>query len=183
MLSALRCPSDGTGHNMKLNKNQAQFIGTEVALTNYKGVIGDPNMGGGGYGSADTHGEDQNNGMFWRRSWKNPIHVRDVLDGTSNTFMIGEDVPKFNYHSAWFFSNGDYCSCHRPLNFFAKPPPPDDATGHHHWPRDMGFRSQHPGISQFALVDGSVRGVRQNIDRDQYRAFCTRAGGESIASE
>lgn len=180
VLNNLMCPSDGTGHNRVPNNWQAQQHNSLSGLTNYKGVIGDPNMGGGGVGSADNHNGPMNNGLFWRQSWQNPVNFRDILDGLSSTLMIGEDVPKWNYHSAWFFSNGDYCSCHRPINFFAKPAPPNNATGQNFWPRDMGFRSQHPGVCQFAAADGSIHALRENIDHTQYRALCTRAGGETV---
>jgi prepilin-type N-terminal cleavage/methylation domain-containing protein len=178
MLPILQCPSDGTGFNKQLSDKQAQWDNPPVfvAVTNYKGVIGDPNMGDGGVGSTDTHGGSPNNGLFWRMSFMHPVNFGQITDGLSNTLMIGEDVPKFNYHSAWFFSNGDYCSCHRPLNFFAKPAPTSFGT----WPRDMGFRSQHANVVQFALADGSVHALRDNIDHTQYRALCTRAGGEQV---
>jgi hypothetical protein len=180
IVSALICPSDGTGHNKQTNEFQAQWGGTKVALTNYKGVIGDPNMGGGGVGSSDEHNNSPNNGLFWRRNYRHPVNFAQITDGLSNTLMIGEDVPWFNFHSTWFYSNGDYCSCHRPLNFFAKPPPPNDAHGPETWPRDMGFRSQHPGVVQFAYADASVHVLRSNIDHTNYRALCTRALGETV---
>ncbi len=177
IVQALICPSDGTGFNKELSSLQAQWDNEPVALTNYKGVIGDPNMGGGGVGTADLHNVSPNNGLFWRMNYQHPVNFAQITDGLSNTLMIGEDVPKYNYHSAWFYSNGDYCSCHRPLNFFAKPAPTNNST----WPRDMSFRSQHPGAVQFAIADGSVQIVRDNVDFSHFRALCTRAGGETIA--
>ena len=117
-----------------------------------------------------------NNGLFWRMSYQHPVNFRDILDGLSNTLMIGEDVPKYNYHSAWFFSNGDYCSCHRPLNYLPKTAP----TGPGSWPTDMSFRSLHPNLVQFAAADGSVKSLRDNVDFTQYRALCTRAGAETV---
>jgi prepilin-type processing-associated H-X9-DG protein len=89
--------------------------------------------------------------------------------------MIGEDVPFYNYHSAWLYANGDYCSCHAPLNYFPHPPQPA------YWPNAMGFRSYHPTGANFCVADGSVRIVRQGLNHRTYRALCTRHGGETVS--
>jgi prepilin-type N-terminal cleavage/methylation domain-containing protein len=176
ILPVLTCPTDGTGRNIALSTAQYQWIGTPMALSNYKGVIGDPNMGNGwpGMGSADLHATSPNNGMFWRNSWQNPVKFSQITDGLSNTLMIGEDIPAHNNHSAWTYSNGSYCSCHAPLNYFPNPPTPDN------WPTVMGFRSLHPGIVQFVAADGSVHALSDALDHDVYRGLCTRAGGEAV---
>ncbi len=175
VLDVLRCPSDGLSERIKTD--QFQWSGTPMAVTNYKGVIGDPNMGNGwpGMGSADTHNVSPNNGMFWRESFRGAYSFAGITDGLSNTLMIGEDIPYHNNHSAWSYSNGDYCSCHAPLKFMPKPPDPNN------WPRVMGFRSLHPGIVQFSKADGSVQTVAQTVDHNVYRAACTRGGGESTS--
>jgi hypothetical protein len=176
ILSVLTCPTDGTGSNLRLSTAQFQWIGVPMAVANYKGVIGDPNMGNGwpGMGSTDLHTTSPNNGMFWRHSWQHPVMFSALTDGLSNTLMIGEDIPSQNNHSAWSYSNGNYCSCHVPLNFFPLPPIPDD------WARVIGFRSQHPGIVQFVAADGSVHPLSEGLDHDLYRGLCTRAGGEAV---
>ena len=92
--------------------------------------------------------------------------------GTSNTLMVGEDVSAQNWHSAMYFSNGDYASCHQPINKFVNPPTRSA------WPQIMSFRSMHTGGANFALADGSVVFVRQSIDFAGYRALCTRNQGE-----
>ncbi|MDG3003347.1 DUF1559 domain-containing protein [Paludisphaera mucosa] len=48
---------------------------------------------------------------------------------------------------------------------------------------NMGFRSMHPGGAQFAMVDGSVRYIRDQIDKAAYRALATRAGGEVVGAD
>ena len=42
------------------------------------------------------------------------------------------------------------------------------------------FGSQHTGGAQFALADGSVRFISENVDRNVSRALGTRAGGEVV---
>ncbi|MEM9657696.1 MAG: DUF1559 domain-containing protein, partial [Planctomycetota bacterium] len=102
-----------------------------------------------------------------------PISFRQIADGLSNTYMVGEDVPGHNYHSAAFYSNGDYASCHAPLNFKPEPPIPVQ------WPDVMSFRSEHVGGAHFAMADASVQFVGEDIDYCLYRAASTKAGGES----
>ena len=99
-----------------------------------------------------------------------------ITDGTSNTFMLGEDVVKYNNHSTAFYSNGDYASCHGPPNFMPKPPDADN------WPNAITFRSMHPAGLQFAFADGSVRFVRNEVDTAVWQALATRAG-EEVATE
>ncbi len=42
------------------------------------------------------------------------------------------------------------------------------------------FRSDHPGGVNFAFVDGNVRFISNEIDRNLYKALSTRDGGEMI---
>jgi prepilin-type N-terminal cleavage/methylation domain-containing protein/prepilin-type processing-associated H-X9-DG protein len=48
---------------------------------------------------------------------------------------------------------------------------------------NMGFRSLHPEGANFAMVDGSVRFVRDGISVPTYRALATRAGGEVVGAD
>ena len=173
-LSVLPCPSDGSAH--QLSRTQFQWETIEVALTSYKGVIGDTTIG---YpisihaGSLpDCHASGGCNGLFFRTNYREPQGLANVLDGTSNTFMVGEDVPLHNDHSAAFYSNTDWASCHAPLNFLPKPPTPQD------WPNVISFRSRHPGGANFALADGSVRFIANSIEHRLYRGLSTKSGGE-----
>ena len=104
--------------------------------------------------------------------------MRRVSDGTSNTFLIGECVPRVDLHSAAFFSDGDWASCYSQLNFF----PQDQSI---QWLKDnwfevRGFRSLHPGVVHFAMADASVQSITEGIDHSIYRALSTREGGEVV---
>jgi prepilin-type N-terminal cleavage/methylation domain-containing protein/prepilin-type processing-associated H-X9-DG protein len=173
-LGVLTCPSDPS--SSQLSTAQYQVNGVPAALTNYKGCIGDSNMGGGNpsAGTPDNHNNTLARGIFFRNNYQVPVKIDHVRDGTTNTFLIGEDVPEHNNHSAAFYSNGDYSSCHMPLNYFPNPKEPD------YWPRTISFRSRHPGGAHFAMADGSVRFVNQGIEFATYLALSTRAMGEVI---
>lgn len=173
----LNCPSDESSR--ELSKVQFQLEGVEVALTNYKGCIGDTRMGGSASAfpgtEPDCHNNTPCNGSFWRNMYLNPVSTADFPDGLSNTFLIGEDVPEQNHHSAWFYSNGDYSSCHTPPNFFEDPTLPSFYPNKpSFWPNAISFRSRHPGGLHFSLGDGSARFISQNISHANYRAFATR---------
>ncbi|MFO0911161.1 MAG: DUF1559 domain-containing protein [Isosphaeraceae bacterium] len=47
----------------------------------------------------------------------------------------------------------------------------------------FGFRSMHPGGANFLFGDGSVRFLKDTIDRRVYRSLGTRAGGEVISAD
>jgi prepilin-type N-terminal cleavage/methylation domain-containing protein/prepilin-type processing-associated H-X9-DG protein len=181
-LPFLNCPSDPA--SLEISVLEYQWGGKRVALTSYKGVIGDTRMGGTSSvhqgTEPDCHNTTKCNGIFYRNNYQEPIKRRKIKDGTSNTFMIGEDVPLYNHHSAAYYANGDYCSCHGPVNYM---PPYDgrNAQDPYHandWWNAMTFRSRHPGGANFCLVDGSVQYVNDTISHPTYRALCTKSGNE-----
>jgi prepilin-type N-terminal cleavage/methylation domain-containing protein/prepilin-type processing-associated H-X9-DG protein len=178
-LTLFRCPSDRTSEQTMTVF--FQWDPRPVAITNYKGVIGDTKMGGNASihmgTTPDCHNTTGCNGVFYRNVYQEKQRMANILDGTSNTLLIGEDLPFHNYHSALFYSNGEYSSCHAPLNYMPSPPTPYD------WWNVISFRSLHPQGANFARADGSVRFLRQGIDHPTYRAACTKAGGEVVNIE
>ncbi len=176
-LDVLHCPADPSV--LELNDQHRQLLEIKVAQTSYKGVLGDSQMGGGSSlfpgTTPDCHATTGCNGLFYRNNYQEPIELKDVTDGLSRTWMVGEEVPEHNWNTAAYFANGDYGSCHVPLNFFPEPPTPL------FWPNVYSFRSRHPGGAHFCLADTSVRFVSEgSIDQDLYRALSTRAGEEVV---
>jgi prepilin-type N-terminal cleavage/methylation domain-containing protein len=201
-LSVLQCPSDASVR--LLSTQQWEFNNCNVSLTSYKGVMDDSfvnELGGGTWKNDDPKEFQSGNytepvpggwttqrdcsrdtrcrGIFFRQSFQRPVKISTVTDGTSKTFMIGEDVPEYNWHSAAFYSNGDWGSCNTPLNYgFSYPDPAIFA--HDVWADAQGFRSRHPGGVQFCEADGSVRFVTDSVDNVLYRTSCTRNGNELV---
>ena len=175
-IKVIECPSDR--QSKRIETNQAQWGGVEVAVTNYKGVIGDTRMGGAASihqgTEPDCHNVTGCNGLFYRNNYQDQVRLAVITDGTAHTFMVGEDVPFHNIHSAAYFANGDYASCHGPLNYFPNPPTPSV------WQNMISFRSRHPSGGQFCLADGSVHFIAQNISHTLYRQLSTKADGESV---
>jgi prepilin-type processing-associated H-X9-DG protein len=176
-----RCPSDPTDPN---TPNAANWS-TPAAPTSYKGVAGNnwawgnftytPPIGG-------NNGLDQGNGIFWRADVKRKLTMQQLSegDGTSNTFMIGEDMRQFNYHNAWCYSNGSTGTCAIPPNLGTTLiEPPGINVTYTNWPNVYSFRSKHSGGLQFAMGDGSVRFVNDSIDLTVYRYAASWNGGEA----
>ncbi|MCA9246153.1 MAG: DUF1559 domain-containing protein [Planctomycetales bacterium] len=177
-LNVLMCPSDPSVR--ELSTDQWQWKGVPVATTSYKGVMGDSIMGNtSAFGGTPycNDGAYECNGIMWRNSYQWPTRFSSMRDGTSNTLLIGEDVPAHNWHSMWTYSNGDTSSTYAPLNFM--PDPPDPAM----WWEMRGFRSLHSGGASFCFADGSVKFLSEAIAQDVYRGLSTRNGGEIISAD
>jgi prepilin-type N-terminal cleavage/methylation domain-containing protein/prepilin-type processing-associated H-X9-DG protein len=126
-------------------------------------------------------------GMFWRATYiRGGVKLREVTDGTSKTFLIGESSPEDGNSPAWS-SDGDWAITAVQLNWDWRTageclgpngPNPGIRTC---WPRIRGFRSYHPGGAHFAFTDGSVSFINDSINHLAYRAMSTRQKGEVIA--
>ena len=120
-MQTLHCPSDSS--SLVNSTNQYELEGIEVALGNYKGSIGDDQIGGTSsvhQGSMpDCHRTRNCPGFFWRHRYLSPINFKKVTDGLSHTFMVGEDVPAQNWHSCAFFGNGCLRHLRRPAELLS----------------------------------------------------------------
>jgi len=202
-IAVLQCPSDSSEKRVRDDQSEWRNPPTLVAVTNYKGVADDTFLGqtfGGSVGNNgpgikyisgpytepapiyagpnDCHNNLRCRGIFFRQSWQRPVKISSITDGTSHTFMIGEDLPDYNNHSTAYYGNGDWCSCNLPLNNLLNVSPAN--LNLEHWWDQQSFRSRHPGGAQFCMADGSVRFVAENIDNQTYRVACSRNGDEPL---
>jgi prepilin-type N-terminal cleavage/methylation domain-containing protein/prepilin-type processing-associated H-X9-DG protein len=116
-------------------------------------------------------------GIFWRYTYaRGGVKMKEVTDGTSHTFLIGEASPVDGNSAAWS-SEGDWAVTGVAINFdwesYAACLPAGAC-----WWNMRGFRSYHPGGVQFAFVDGSVRFIPDGIDHPIYRALSSREKGD-----
>jgi prepilin-type N-terminal cleavage/methylation domain-containing protein/prepilin-type processing-associated H-X9-DG protein len=183
----LTCPSDDS---TKPSSDLWYWERIPIGVTNYKGCIGDHGMSDGvsiyttipaGFGSTpDCHNTAETNGLFCRNSFNNPITLEMITDGQSNTLMVGENVVSQDYHSAAFFSDGDFATAGVPINTFIEGLDVQQIKNPPNWIPGRGFKSMHPGGAQFAMADGSTRFVSEGVDGVAYRAAATRAGDEAV---
>lgn len=110
-------------------------------------------------------------------NYRAKTRVASILDGTSNTFLLGETdftprgVPSNSYGGVWSYGFIGYSwgTTFHPFN------------KHDHTSTVYGaFRSQHPGGACFAYCDGSTQFLAEDIAATVYTGLSTRAGGEIL---
>jgi len=183
-IKTYQCPSDG---RTSVAKADATNLGGSYLLgqTNYKGVAGNnwawgsfiytPPTGGG------NNGLDAGNGLFYRSDYTRPLKLVEITDGTSNTFMVGEDVPRYNNHCSWPFFNHGTGTCAIPLNNGMTAGQPGFANPGD-WPNVYSFRSLHTNGANFGFADGSVKFITTSIDLLTYRNLATYGAGEVLGN-
>ena len=129
------------------------------------------------YSETGTHGGFALQGILGgNNSWKK---MRDITDGTSNTFLLGElSWNNANCYRTWVRggaggTNGAIPTSKNVIN-------PINLTRYNgsNLFNDVSFGSQHPGGCNFALADGSVTFVQESINMDVYKATASCDGGE-----
>lgn len=166
-LPVFRCPSDTTptllpGGDPSFPNVDRIFdcstcpTGFEPSASNYVGNSG----------FFDQSNQFRNNGIFFGT---HTTSLRDITDGTSNTLLVGEREARCRSGSWIGVRNppgedmwGTYYVRARVsirLNDPRKSGDPDFFNA-----CTEGFSSKHPGGAHFALCDGSVRFINDNID-------------------
>ena len=202
-ISVYMCPSDAspvlvearTDWGGVADRNQTTPPPTNpynhYAKLNYPGVAGHLGNGGpdeipvpdAGLFTGDLEG-NRLTGIFWANS---NCSIADIVDGTSNTFMVGErdgttivdpgaaDPFRTRQPGYWigngcaFFMDASLGLCQN--NVWRR------LNGNILWD---GFGSTHTGGAHFLMADGSVRFVSESIDGDMYEWLSSRAGGEVV---
>lgn len=165
---------------------------------NYYGV-----MGGGPHAMGYCEGGNSgrrfyNNGILYQNS---ATRIADVLDGTAQTFIVGETKYMLmhlgrsdNHWLGWASTNrgdnnavtGVLAAGQVQINLFeGHGNRYDTAFGSGGFPYGQGlhqrtFSSFHPGGCHFVLADASVRFVSENIDLSTYHYLCIRNDGQAI---
>lgn len=197
-LSIFRCPEDDTPELLPADIEEARQsyptipagtfgrhfdgnntpAGFEPSTSNYIGVKG---MFDNQWCHPDQNREEwcENNGVLFGNS---EIGIQDITDGTSNTFLIGErhfrglsgtwigarNPPGPDMWSSYYVVG----RCNLKLNLAA--------TGRHNTVTE-GFSSNHQGGAHFAMCDGSVHFISDDISFNNARNFKEyRAGRNEI---
>jgi prepilin-type N-terminal cleavage/methylation domain-containing protein/prepilin-type processing-associated H-X9-DG protein len=200
-LSTFLCPSEGDLGPISAGANAPVIMGGErMAVGQYVASAGyldlrawyAPSSGGK---RPDIRSVAIGSGAFYLDS---KISTRDILDGSSQTFMIGERSRAVS-DATWVgvpALGGDLCTkagwptqtCLSSMFLaLSRTGPAPDIFGGDIPPAGTintrgggpdGFSSRHPGGSNFVLCDGSVRFVKESISHQVFVSLGSRAGGE-----
>ena len=176
LLSQYNCPSNGgflatnsfgSGSNQTYGSSDYAGCGGACDSKNDYGCVWYTGEGWGVY--------TYERGILFRRS---SVQVRDIRDGTSNTFMVGEKhgTPGEANSCGWAeaaYSGNSVIRCTSPLQGAINSSPTCAYC----------FRSKHEGGAFFCFADGTVKFISENIDATVYDALGTRAGNELIDDE
>jgi len=184
------------------------FTNTGFAISTYFGITGGPIFNASG-------NEVQVNGDGWRNLedahcgdlYTNgviipyrPVSMREITDGTSNTFAIGERTWQLRSFFAGAFFLGrspdkatKICShSQKNMRFGISTP---EESGYYVFEQnpspgalkvvrfnDFYFGSEHPGGAHFSYADGSVQFISDDTELNVLQALSTRNGDEMLES-
>ncbi len=103
------------------------------------------------------------------------IPFRQVTDGLSHTYMVGETIPRHCSFNGVYSSNFPIAGTSIPLNEMTQNNPVVDDL----WYRACGFKSEHIGGAYFCYADGHVEFVQDTMDYCLYNLAGNRADGEA----
>lgn len=202
-LSVFLCPSKQSAPDAVAQESTSTFVsfcGCTVkgdtipsgAVSNYAANMGDNSPGATG-ADTDFYWGGNGNGVIVsaRRKvdaadqpmddWEDKIRIASITDGTSNTFMIGEmHIPQGELLASPY--NGPAYHGRNYTNF-ARVGGPGIPLAHDTEDQRAvfySFGSSHAGIVQFALADGSVRGVSTSLSTRILARLCNREDGETV---
>jgi prepilin-type N-terminal cleavage/methylation domain-containing protein len=194
VIKTYRCPSRISTLDLSKTNAQDSYAGKFYpgALIDYAVCSGDRNSYPAGYlddptanGAIIQGKATEVDGVV--TTWHSRTSLASIIDGTSNTIMVGEKhiyPTKFGtaesdmagYHGGWDAPRniGRVGGPEFPIasgpTFFVENSDDDERV----------FGSCHPGICQFVFCDGSVRSLLVSIPVDVYRLLCVRNDGQPI---
>lgn len=155
------------GNRLTTTDNNA--FGDSIGVTNYVGI-------GGPVGDVDDDGIWANfEGIFGNRS---KTTFGNISDGTSNTLLFGEVVSfetgSFGTESAISYSWMGNAVL--PMNFW-----PKSVQGTNGIRISYAYRSNHPGVVQFASADGAVHTISENAELTTMQNLSGRSDGTVVS--
>ena len=178
-INIFRCPSSpgsDTNGNRQIHDNSN--TARQTAVSNYVALNSSYTLtrdDGKPQNSDGINNKDHANGMFFRNS---AIALKDVVDGTSNTIMVGERMRERtqaaggncyagNIFGVRYRTNQNELYNHQQQGqsgVLASGHPGINPTGNDACRK--GISSAHQGGAQVVLADGSVRFISENIDHN-----------------
>lgn len=119
--------------------------------------------------------------------WMDKVRMADIIDGASNTVLLGEPHIPLGEKSQTPYNGPAYIGRH--VTHFSRIGGPgvplargdnDDRFGD---VAQFAFGSAHPNVVQFALADGSVRGVNPDVASRVLGYLCNRRDHSSFSAD
>ena len=189
-LDVLTCPSIPYGNELGHSETHWTNSVKEVAETSYAACVGDyRNTTGTGTAGADGlrwygNGDIPPRGVIARYGWS--ARFRDITDGLSNTFALGESVGHWSVNVD--FPYQAFATTAHPINtansLYLEAGNIDWWGERRNYPKQLlwdwavSFRSMHPGGANFLMCDASAPFISESIDHFSYMAMATRDCGE-----
>lgn len=191
VIPIFRCPSMAVSEHLNYNSIEARVPAS------YRGNAGDlvsADLDSQVVPGSRSFQDMRLNGVF---SACSRVQFRDIVDGTSSTFLVGESMtdPSFTKDGQgmdhWAIGSGqmDPCRCNGTggtefsemagstfdkMNLRKIDPAANGII------MEVTFGSWHVGGAFFTMCDGSVKFLSENIDLETYQALSTRNGSEVI---
>jgi len=137
----------------------------------------------------DGHGGSASNGVIYPGG---KVKLKSVTDGTTHTFLVGEISWDVGPQRIWAVGTSSYTWLESynytaknvlwPLNTAWRAEKDKPKSGYSN--NDLSFGSDHPGGTHFAMCDGSVQFVQEEVSLDGVlRPLASRKSGESIENQ
>jgi len=160
-------------------------------VSHYAGVAGTPGEGES-WDLEDVHaGDVQRNGVLYPES---RVRLDHINDGTSHTIAVGERTYLFRHWLIGATWKGDPLervsmgsaknvvypinANHTQFGYYVSDRQAPAGAERTMLLNELPFGSHHPGGAQFALADGSVQFLSEDIDITLFYSMSTRDGGE-----
>jgi prepilin-type N-terminal cleavage/methylation domain-containing protein/prepilin-type processing-associated H-X9-DG protein len=158
---------------------------------------GQPRIGFNGFWGTDFNGNNSARGVGQLRglfSYRNQgvavATIGSIVDGTSNTVMVGETIPAQVADNNFWNHNGCTFGTSMPINWetLRVPANGQPAFGTSDYKdrysyASKGAKSKHPGGVNIGFCDGSVKFVKNTINLPTWCALGSKAGGEVISAD
>ncbi|EAQ78566.1 DUF1559 domain-containing protein [Blastopirellula marina] len=178
-VDAFLCPSSTREYDETVSGGALAYDNPRLHTMHYYGVMGPKGVNAESGDNYETEDGVSSNGGFGRQGVffdLSSIKFRDITDGTSSTFALGElswnDAA--TVYRMWVRGcGGSACSsCKNIVDGINITPA---VSGNFN---NVSFGSQHPGGTHFLMCDGAVRFVPETVDFGVYKATASRNGQE-----
>jgi prepilin-type N-terminal cleavage/methylation domain-containing protein/prepilin-type processing-associated H-X9-DG protein len=178
------CPAAHSNNQFSVG-NTAEQVGSQKTYTaHYYGVIGPTGASATGtYPSSPSPYTPSNSsyGSDGVLGIDTGTKITDISDGSSNTFLVGEisfnDPNASTGYRMWTRGcSSKTCQSAKNVTYGPNTTKYNGSSNFN----DISFGSNHFNGTNFAMADGSVKWVNNNVDLVAYKAAATKTGGESL---